>query len=127
MYATKQREILGDFLKKNSDKLLTVAMIYQGVRDSGISKSAVYRNIAALEKEKLVQRCSVEGKNEAYFRYLGGEACRNHLHITCTKCGKTVHLQENVSGKIAELINGTSDFMTDIGETTIYGTCDKCR
>ena len=49
--------------------------------------------------------------------------------VTITDANSNIYTEtdEEEIKFLTELINGTSDFMTDIGETTIYGTCDKCR
>ena len=91
-YTTRQREALLDYLSRHPDQPLTVREIAAGVEPDGVSLSAVYRNLAELEAAGLIRRESRPGSREAVVQYVGAENCRGHLHLTCTRCGRTVHL-----------------------------------
>ena len=90
-YTTRQREALLDYLSRHPDQPLTVREIAAGVEPDGVSLSAVYRNLAELEAAGLIRRESRPGSREAVVQYVGAENCRGHLHLTCTRCGRTVH------------------------------------
>ena len=56
---TKQRKALLAFLSAHADEELTARQMEQALSEQGISISAVYRNLADLEKEGKVRRKSV--------------------------------------------------------------------
>ena len=65
-YMTKQRKALLAFLSAHADEELTARQMEQALSEQGISISAVYRNLADLEKEGKVRRSSKSGSREVY-------------------------------------------------------------
>lgn len=129
-YATKQRKILLDYLSANADKQLTADRIYDALTGAGmlenISKSAVYRNLAALEQDEKIHRSTHEGSRKIYYQYTGATKCKGELHLACKKCGKTIHLDKNTAETLVENVAGIQNFIIDKNETVLYGTCDNC-
>lgn len=129
-YNTKQRKILLDFLSKNADKQMSADQIYETLTGSGllenISKSAVYRNLAALEKDDKIHRLIREGTRKVLYQYTGAVKCKNELHLACKKCGKTMHMDHEAAEKLAEELAGIQNFIIDKSETVVYGTCEAC-
>ena len=50
-YMTKQRKLLMDYLISHTDETLPTSRIVEALSDEGISPSAIYRNLSALEKK----------------------------------------------------------------------------
>ncbi len=126
-YHTKQREVLINFLEENLDTPLSAKQIGVGLEKHNVSISAVYRNIAALEKEGLLLRHSKGGSREVYYQYTGAKGCKQKLHLSCTKCGKISHMENEGAKRLIEDIADLEDFAIDKGETVLYGLCSKCR
>ena len=126
-YATKQRSALLDFLSKNPDVPLTAGMIAEALLPHGVSLSAVYRNLADLEKEGRLQRITRDGTRQVYYRYTDDEACRGHLHLSCFKCGKTFHMESPVTDRILHTVAEDAHFDVDRSATILYGICEDCR
>ena len=130
-YNTKQRKILLDFLSKNTDKQLSADQIYELLTGAGmvenISKSAVYRNLAALEQEEKIHRFVREGSRKVLYQYVGSTKCQNELHLSCKKCGKTIHMDHETAEKLEQNLAGIQNFVIDKSETVLYGTCEKCQ
>lgn len=61
-YMTKQRKALLSFLSAHADEELSARQIAQTLSGEGISISAVYRNLSALEQEGKIRRVSKNGK-----------------------------------------------------------------
>ena len=126
-YETKQRRALLDFLAANADKPLSAADVVAGLKSSGISASAVYRNLSSLENEGKVQRLAVGGSNKVYYRYTVAEGCERHLHLSCCRCGKTFHMDVPATDTLrTEVLHG-SDFKVDSANTVLYGICGNCN
>ncbi len=126
-YATKQRAALLEYLRAHADEALSAGRICEALAEKGISKSAVYRNLAALERSGLLQRSASSESKGAAFRYLGAEACRDHLHLSCSKCGKTYHMDVNATSRLLDSVAQGTDFQIDSTSTVLYGICGQCR
>ena len=57
-YSTRQREALLAFLNAHGHELLSASQIADGLRAQQVSISAVYRNLADLEREGKVRHCT---------------------------------------------------------------------
>lgn len=125
-YMTKQRKILTDYLMQHIDENLSAGQIAEALSET-ISKSAVYRNLADMEAEGKLHRVMGGGSREVIYRYSGGRSCSQSLHLSCQKCGKTVHMQKQIADTLVNSVAAEDDFAIDKGETVIYGTCAACR
>lgn len=82
-YNTRQRELLADYLSKHTDEKITARQIEDALHDDKISISAIYRNLAILEKDGQVKRCVGDGSREVYFQYIASNLCKTvfTLHV----------------------------------------------
>ena len=128
-YMTKQRKLLLDFLRAHPDEALSAGRIADAVQGqvTPISASAVYRNLAALEAEGKVRRLSRAGSREVFFQYMDAADCRNCLHLSCRKCGKTFHMHALGAAQLERDVARNDEFQIDRNETVIYGLCRDCR
>ena len=126
IYETKQRKILMQYLSKHLDEQMSAMKIAEDLRSEGISKSAVYRNLADLEQEKKIHKYNKEGSREMYYRYSGDAQCREALHLSCIKCGCTFHMEQDAADDIIRRIARSEQFVVDKSETVIYGICINC-
>lgn len=125
-YKTDQRNILLEFLQENPDKMFSEKQIEEILSSKGISRSALYRNLQALELNGKIKRCTKTGSREIYFQYVGLQDCKSHIHLSCKKCGKIFHMESKVADSIINNVESSQGFAIDLGETTIYGTCRTC-
>ena len=125
-YMTKQRRELLRFLKANADRQLTAREICEELQKLDISQSAVYRNLAFLEKEGSLVKSAGENRENLY-RYVATDACAVCLHLTCTVCGAICHLRNSEAERLEKTILNSDDFFVDRKKTVIYGKCKKCR
>ncbi len=126
-YMTKQRKLLLDYLAAHTDENLSAGEIAGSLADKGISTSAVYRNLAGLEQEGRIKRSAKAGSQEIFYRYADVEGCRGHLHLSCLRCGRTVHMEESETSALAQALEKNEGFTLDPADTVLYGICSKCR
>ena len=125
-YITKQRKMLLEYLAQHVDENLSAGQIAAALADT-ISQSAVYRNLADMEAEGKLHRVMGGGSREVIYRYSGGHSCSQSLHLSCKKCGKTVHMQQQLADSLVQSVAQNDDFAIDKGETVIYGVCAVCQ
>ena len=126
-YSTNQRKMLIDYLEKHHDFALSAARIAEDLAGDNISVSAVYRNLAALEEEGAVRRTARSGDRSAYYQYVGLEKCRNRIHLSCTKCGRSFHLAVKEADVLVEAVMDAEGFEVNREETVLKGLCAECR
>ena len=126
-YHTKKRQLLTDILASKRDETLTVEEIIELASEAGVSRSAVYRNLALLEEEGEIRRVAVAGSSSSAYRYTGATECREQIHLQCTQCGMTYHLASTSSSIVIARVLRDSDFAVDGGNTVLCGVCGVCR
>ncbi len=126
-YMTKQRKILLEFLEKHADEELSARKIEDELCGSGVSISAVYRNLSDLEKEGKIRRISKSGTREVHYLYTDSHGCRDCLHLSCKKCGRTYHMDTDGAEKLIKILAQSDDFTIDKSDTVLYGVCGKCK
>lgn len=126
-YSTNQRRVLIRTLECHRDETLSADQIVGLMGEDMISRSAVYRNLSALEKQGCVKRIALPGTKRIFFRYTASEECRSHLHLECSRCGRTYHMNALSTNALIENVMRQSKFEVDSGSTVLYGVCEKCR
>ncbi len=126
-YNTKQKQILINYLKANKNRHLSVAEIADGVKNSGVGKSTVYRKITELcDMGELRRFRGADGKSVVYQYMDSSKDCRNHFHLKCTGCGALQHLDCESVMVLNRHIKEQHGFQVDMGTTVIYGLCSTC-
>lgn len=124
-YLTKQRRQLIRYLEQHTDELLTAQDISQAL--NGISVSAVYRNLSAMEEDGLLKRSIRENSREAFYQYIAAPGYKNSLHLSCRICGKSIHLGDPETQQLLDSTLKTTGFQIDKSETILYGICADCQ
>ena len=130
MYMTEQRKKLFAFFQSRPDVNLSAKDIACAMQESdgrSVSVSTVYRNLEKMEKAGLLLRSAGRTSRESLYRYVSDNHCDNKLHLTCLKCGKTIHMNSRVSDILYKEVLSSDDFSIDASRTTLYGWCKKCR
>ena len=125
-YNTEQRTSLLSFLTENPDKTFSAKEIAQALAGKNISKSSVYRNLAELEAEQKIKRVTKTGSKESFYQFFDNSECKNHIHLSCTKCGKIFHLESEQTEKLVNEVELADGFEISRSETTLYGVCKDC-
>ncbi len=125
-YTTSQRKFLLDFLHRNSHSSFSVKQIKDEIGALGISTSSVYRNLALLEKDGLLQKVHVSNRKETTYQYIDAEQCADHIHLICEKCKKSYHYEREFTQLIVEQTLDLTGFRINKQKTFIYGICSYC-
>lgn len=128
-YNTEQKKLLLDFLEKNHDSSYTIEEITNELKARGatVGKSTVYRLMTRLVEEKRVKRQLSDGSRKAIYRITLDSHCHNHLHLQCIKCGKVLHLDEEVSDKLLDTVKQINNFSVSEEDTILMGKCADCK
>ena len=128
-YNTEQKKLLLDFLEKNHDSSYTIEEITNELKARGatVGKSTVYRLMTRLVEEKRVKRQLSDGSRKAIYRITLDAHCHNHLHLQCIKCGKVLHLDEEVSDKLLDTVKQINNFSVSEEDTVLMGKCADCK
>lgn len=124
---TKQRKALLNYLSMHADERLSAKQLEDALKIEGISISAVYRNLSELEREGKVRRVNNSGSREVFYQYTDGAHCKDCLHLSCEKCGKTYHMNSAVARTLIENLAQSDEFTIDKANTVLYGVCGDCR
>ena len=124
---TKQRKALLSYLSMHADERLSAKQLEDALKSEGISISAVYRNLSELEREGKVRRVNNSGSREVFYQYTDGAHCKDCLHLSCEKCGKTYHMNSAVAQTLIENLAQSDEFTIDKANTVLYGVCGDCR
>ena len=128
-YKTQQKEVLLGFLYAHRDTPMSVEEISDRLRDAcdnAPGKSTVYRLMGRLYEEGCVKRFEKGNSRTFLYQISGGEACRHHLHLRCLACGRLLHMDHAQSERLLREIYGSSSFLVDQEETTLFGRCADC-
>ena len=125
-YNTEQRNALLSFLTENPDKTFSAKEIAQALEGKNISKSSVYRNLAELEADQKIKRVTKAGSKESFYQFFDNSECKNHIHLSCTKCGKIFHLESEQTERLVSAVEAADGFEISKSQTTLYGTCREC-
>ncbi|MFV0313565.1 MAG: Fur family transcriptional regulator [Anaerotignum sp.] len=125
-YKTMQRKILSEFLKSNPDVPFSAKELREHLPNCNISLSAIYRNLAFLEADGVISRFTKEGSRESHFQYVNTETCRNSIHLICTICNQTFHMEPNEMKRTVKMLQKRHDFLLNNTKTIFYGTCKHC-
>ena len=128
-YNTKQHNLLMEFLRNNRDKTFSVKEITDSICTThNIGKSTVYRLVAKLVDDGVLQRMNGDDGKSVVYRYTSEDShCGSHFHLKCRQCGKFVHLECNIFNNVQQHIKTQHGFSIDSKKTVIYGTCSNCE
>ncbi len=128
-YNTVQRKAVIDFLSQNNSKQFTINEIVEAFEniEKAPGKSTIYRIITRLVSDGIVKRF-VQGHSRHFSYQIAGCGSHcSHIHLKCTLCGKLIHLNNDITDKIHNLLSEGTDFVINNDQTVIYGICMSCR
>lgn len=119
--------MLLEYMGERADEIFSAQEIAAALGEQDISLSAVYRNLAELEAGGRVRRVSKGSARGFFYQYVGAAACRGCLHLTCKRCGRTYHMDEQGAARLLSVVNQAEGFAVDKADTVLYGVCELCR
>ena len=124
-YNTEQKKAVLQFLLAKSRQPYTIEEIARALTGV-VGKSTVYRQIPLLVNEGYVRRFAGENPRKPVYQAVAGAHCDAHLHMKCVSCGKLLHMTEQISDKVIDMVQKESQFSVD-EETVLYGKCSACN
>lgn len=125
-YVTEQRRELISFLSAHADNQFTARDIAEQLAGKNISLSAVYRNLAELEKSGDIVCVMRENMREKYYRCVRSDECQTSIHLTCTECGRSFHMDAAEANRMIDAVLQNSGFRVSTVKTVLYGICKEC-
>ena len=128
-YKTKQKSVILDCLKKNSDREFTVDGLVDLLKADGVcvGRTTVYRYLDYLVKTGDVRKFVSESTRQATFQYIEHKhECEAHMHLKCMKCGKLIHLSCDFMNGVCDHILSHHSFRVDNAKTTLLRLCEDC-
>ncbi len=125
-YATEQRKILLSLFEKNKHETFSANDILSEIPDAGISLSAIYRNLKAMENEGIICKSNDPKQSEAHYHYINPEGCVGIIHLKCEVCNKIYHLNSSISNMIFDFSKEEIGFSLNKSGAFLYGICNNC-
>ena len=124
---TRQRRVILGVIE-TADKHLDAGMILRKARkmDSTIDRVTVYRTLKLLKRHGLVDELDllhVHGDGHYYERH----PQRDHLHMTCLRCGKVMEFESELFERLKAQVQGDCRFHIMITRLEMGGYCAECR
>ncbi|WP_250277193.1 Fur family transcriptional regulator [[Clostridium] colinum] len=129
-YNTKQKQIILDFLKLNSNKHITVFEIEEHLKEINlpVGVSTIYRNLEMFVKQGIVKKYAMEGNSSAYFEYIDNtKNSIEQFHFRCKDCGKLQHFESKELQTLTDIFKSNTPIKIDLEDTVFCGVCNKCH
>ena len=126
-YSTKQREILKEFFMNHEDAQFSAAQIVNALKNTDISVSAIYRNLAEMKENGVIKTIVKQGDRSLYYQYIDSDHCTEKIHLTCKSCGKIFHASEETEKKLLESLSANDGFSLETSGTMLSGLCSSCK
>lgn len=127
-YNTRQKREMLAFLQKHDLESYSVDDLLAEMLKTGekIGRSTVYRNLEQLvELGKVRKYQNAQGVMQ-YQHVEHNEACHDHFHMMCKKCGKLYHVNCDLMQQLSGHIYSHHHFKIDACETIFVGMCGDC-
>ena len=129
-YNTKNREMILDYLKSNSDIPVTIKEILNFLNENGVdvNRSTVYRYLSTLcEKDILIKYVDNDEGKTVYQYIEGHHECNTHIHMKCSVCNKIYHLDNSFMKELRIHLENDYHFDLQCEGSILYGICERCR
>lgn len=94
--------------------------------DASVDRSTVYRTLRLLKRHGLIDELDLmhfHGEGHYYERKLN----KDHMHITCLRCGKITEFVSNTFEKLKTQVESECRFKILVSRLEIGGYCSSCR
>ena len=123
-YKTGKKEKILSFLTENRSRSFTLNEICDAVTEDGNGRSTVYRLVSELTACGALRRLSDGQTRHCTYQYVGGESCREHLHVRCKGCGRLFHLGAALSDELRDRVRACEGSTLDFSEL-LLGQCNE--
>jgi len=124
---TRQRRLLVEIIQ-SAERHLDANQLWQRAReqDPTLNKVTVYRTLAMLKRHRLVDELDLmhlEGEKH----YYEARSTRDHMHLTCVKCGRIQEFESALFEKLKGQIERERRFRIQVVRVEAGGYCDRCQ
>jgi Fur family ferric uptake transcriptional regulator len=124
---TRQRRLLVHIIQ-SAERHLDATQLWQRARqqDATLNKVTVYRTLAMLKKHGLVDELDLmhlDGEKH----YYEARTTRDHMHLTCVKCGRIQEFESSLFEKLKGQIERERRFRIKVVRVEAGGYCDRCQ
>jgi len=123
---TRQRRAILSVIE-TADRHLDAAQILRRAHrlESSVDRVTVYRTLDLLKKNRMIDELDlmhVTGGGHFYER----TTSRNHLHVTCLRCGKVIEFESANLEMIRQQVRNAFGFQIEVTRLEIGGYCQDC-
>lgn len=126
---TKQKDIVINYLKNNTQKHITAEKILIDLKkeNENVSQATIYRILSDLTREGLVRKYMAADNKCSCYQYVNNiDKCLMHYHLICDKCGEITHFENKEIEKIKDDILKNEEFDLNLQKVMLYGKCKNC-
>jgi len=126
---TKQKNLILDFLERNSDKHLTAEEIFSQLKlnNAKIGIATVYRNLKYLEDACVIEKLYGINGTAPFYKVLKQTCQHAHHHLICTQCSEIIDFEDDLLEAIEKIIEVTKGYAITNHKAVFYGVCSKCK
>ena len=124
---TRQRRVILGVIESAKKHLDAAQILRRAAQiDARINRVTVYRTLGLLKREGLVDELDllhVLGEGH----YYEARPPRDHLHITCLRCGNVIEFESSLFERLKGQIQRECEFEISVTRMEVGGHCAKCR
>jgi Fur family ferric uptake transcriptional regulator len=127
---TKQRNMILECLKENSERHMTVEEILESIQNKSghVGIATLYRNLKLLDDQNRIEKTYISEGSAPCYKILGGSCGKHtHHHMICKECGAIADFEDDLLEAIEKIILVTKDFTVTDHRVSFYGLCGKCK
>lgn len=128
-YNTKQRKLILENMRGSAGKTRTISEIRRDLLLEGasIGEATIYRALALLVDEGVVEKLSYSGRESAAYRYITDVSeLDDSLVLKCLSCGGVTRTRCDLAGVLSSHLREDHGFALDRSRTIVYGICSEC-
>ncbi len=128
-YNTRQRKLILENMRTNCASPRTIEEIRASLRENGtpVGEATVYRTLALLTDEGIVEKLSYSGRESAAYRFIDDvHELDDSLVLKCVSCGSVTRMSCDFAGALGQHLKEDHSFKLDRMKTIVYGVCGNC-
>lgn len=124
---TRQRRAILNVIETAKQHLDAPNILRRAQRsEPSVDRVTVYRTLSLLKRHGMIDELDlmhVQGERHFYERKVG----RDHLHITCLRCGKVSEFESTLFGQLTGSVEKECNFRVVVARLEVGGYCSQCR
>lgn len=127
-YQTRTKRLLDALFHDHPEMTFSAAEVQQYLIQEGQvpARSTVYRLLHEMTDAGELWKSVHPDSKKTVFRLSQGRVCTHHLHFVCSQCGASVHMDEQISKTISQLLSQRFQTKLDMAHSVLTGECEHC-